>query len=393
MQKYEHLKVQYLLNPEITFLNFGSFGACPKPVFEAYQQFQLELEREPVQFITVKGLEYLKAAREKLADYIHCEAEDVVFMTNPSYAVNTVAKSLRLNPGDEILTTSIEYGACDKTWDFVCEATGAKYIRQPIPFPILSKDHFIDAFFKGLTDRTKVVFISQITSATGLILPVKEICEIAKSKGLMTFVDGAHVPGHIDLNLSALQADIYVGACHKWMMAPKGSSFLYVRKEWQPKLDPLVVSWGYKALFPSDSQFLDHHQMMGTRDYSAFLAVSNAIDFLKANNWPEVVQDCREIVQSNAFRFCELVGTSPIAPIDNEFIGQMFSIPVHVEAPEKLQRYLYEKYKIEIPVMRQNDATFIRYSINAFNSQNDLDILYAALKETIATTDFIEVKK
>lgn len=384
-----NLKSQFYITPDITFLNFGSFGATPKPVFEEYQRFQLELEREPVQFITVTGPAYVKRSREALAEYINCSADDLVFTTNPSYAINTIAKSFPFKPGDEILGTNIEYGALDRTWNYYCKKSGAKYIRQTIDLPIVSKEQVIEQFFKGLNAKTKAIHISQITSATGLILPVKEICEIAKAKGLMTIVDGAHVPGHIPLDLQALKADIYTGACHKWMMAPKGCSFLYVKKEYQELFDPLVISWGYEALFPSHSKFQDYHQFNGTRDFSAFLSIPSVIKFMKENNWEEVARSCRDLVKKNAKRFCDMVGSVPITPITDEFLGQMFSIPINCKEPEKLQRLLFEKYKIEIPVARQDEKRFIRYSIQVFNTQEDLDVLYRAIEDILKTTDLI----
>ena len=384
------LKTQFLLNPEITFLNFGSFGACPKPIFDDYQKWQLEMEREPVQFMTSRSLHYLKASREALGNYVNCHSDDLVFVPNPSYAVNIVSKSLDLKPGDEILTTNLEYGACDKAWKFICKKTGAKYIRQTIQLPLTTKEQFVEDFFKGLSPKTKLVFIGQITSTTALILPVKEICERAKQKGLMTFIDGAHVPGHIPLDLSELKVDMYTGACHKWMMTPKGTSFLYVKKEIQNLLDPLVVSWGYDSAAPSHSQFLDYHQMQGTRDFTGFLTVPTAIHFMKENNWEVVSTSCKELVRKNAKRFCDLLGSKPLCPVTEEFLGQMFSIPINSLEPEKLQRHLYDHYKIEIPVMRLDDKIFIRYSINAFNTQSDLDRLYDSLKEIIETTDFIK---
>lgn len=384
------MRSQFYITPDVTFLNFASFGATPKPVFKALQDFQLELEQEPVQFITVNGPQYLKRSREALAEYINCKADDLVYVTNPSYAINLIAKSMQLQPGDEILSTNIEYGALDKTWNFYCKKSGAKYVRQPITLPITSKEQIVDDFFKGLSAKTKAIFISQITSATGLILPVKEICDKAKEKGLFTIVDGAHVPGHIPLDLQALQADVYTGACHKWMMTPKGCSFLYVKKEFQNQFDPLIVSWGYDALFPSASRFLDYHQFNGTRDFSAFLTVPEAIKFMKDHNWESVARECRAIVQKNAIRFCELVGTRPISPINDDFIGQMFSIPINCDEPERLQRLLFEKYKIEIPAMRQDEKRFLRYSIQGFNSEKDLDVLYSALEDVVKTTDLLK---
>ena len=386
----QNLKQQFLLRDDITYLNFGSFGACPKPVFEKYQQFQLELEQEPVEFITVNGLKYLETAREALGSYMHCHKDDLVYVTNPSYAVNTVAKSLYLIVGDEILTTSLEYGACDKAWEYFCKKTGAVYIKQPISLPVKSKEEFVAEFFKGFSSKTKLIFISHITSSTALRLPVEEICAAAKEKGILTFVDGAHAPGQVPLNLQDSSFDMYTGACHKWMMTPKGSSFLYVKKELQHMIDPLVVSWGYNALFPSHSTFLDYHQMNGTRDYSAFLTIPAAIQFMETNNWSVVASDCRKLVQANAPAFCELLGASPLAPINDDFILQLFSAEIKTTEPEKLYRHFFDNYKIEIPVMRHGDKVYLRYSINAFNSQKDLDTLITAIKDIKNKTSLID---
>ncbi len=377
----ENLRDQFLLDPSITFLNFGSFGATPKPIFDAYQNWQRVLEAEPVQFIAFDGVKYLEASRAALAKFIGCpDKDDLVMVTNPSFAVNLIAKNFPLNEGDEILATDIEYGACDRTWDYYCKKNKATYRRQKINLPITSKEKFIEDFFEGLRPSTKAIFISHITSATGLIFPVKEICEIAKSKGLMTIVDGAHVPAHIAFNLTEIQADFYTGACHKWMMAAKGCSFLYAHKSVQHLCDPLIVSWGYKAFKPSHSSFLDYHQMIGTRDFSAFLTVEASIEFMEKNNWIAVSKKCHDIVLANAERFYKLLGTKSISPLTSEWIGQMISIPINSPEPEILQRKLFIDYKIEIPIMRQENDVYMRYSINAFNTVADLDTLYHALE-------------
>jgi isopenicillin-N epimerase len=386
-----NLKSQFLIDPEITFLNFGSFGACAKPVFEEYQRLQLELEKESIQFIAFNGPANLKKSREALGKYVGCDADDLVYTMNPTYAINIIAKSFPLKEGDEILSTNVEYGAMDRTWNYYCRKANAKYVRQPFTLPLVSKEKFVEDFFKVLTSKTKAIFISQITSTTALIFPVKEIVDAAKKKGLFTIVDGAHVPGHIDLNITELGADVYTGACHKWMCTPKGCSFLYVKKEHQHLFDPLLISWGYEAAMPSDSQFIDYHQMQGTRDFSAFLTVPKAIEFFKENSWKQVAANCRQIAHSNYQRFCDLLNTQPLAPISDEFLGQMCSMQIKTSAPEKLQRLLFEKYKIEVPVSRQDDKIFLRYSINAFNEQSDLDKLYNALSEIIKGTGLIEV--
>ena len=279
------LNDQFLLRPDITYLNFGSFGACPRPVFEQYQKFQLELEQEPVQFITNTGLQYVEKARKALGEYLDADADDLVFVTNPSYAVNIIAKSFALRAGDEVLTTEWEYGACDRTWQYYCDKAGARYVKQPIRLPLHSQQDFVDQLMAGVTKHTRLIFLSHITSSTAIRFPVEQVVAAARKLGIMTFVDGAHAPAQVPLSLRTLNADIYTGACHKWMMAPKGCSFLYVNKDYQEQFDPLVVSWGYKAMFPSPSKFQDYHQMQGTRDFSAFLTIPACIRFMEENNW------------------------------------------------------------------------------------------------------------
>jgi isopenicillin-N epimerase len=387
------MKSQFLLDNNITFLNHGSFGASPKPIFEEFQRLQFELEQEPVHFIQKKLPVDLKEAKKPLAKFIGCSEEDFFFTPNPTFAINTIMRSLNLKEGDEILTTNHEYGAMDRTWNFYCKMSGAKYVRQQILLPIVSKEQIIEEFWKGYTANTKVIFLNQISSSTALIFPVKEICEKAQQLGLITIVDGAHVPGHIDLNIQELNPDFYTGTLHKWMLAPKGSSFLYVKKEFQADIDPLVVSWGYESLAPSESQFLDYHEYQGTNDHSAFLCTPKVIQFLEENSWKEKSKDCRKMVLENYQRFCDLVGAKPICPISEEFLGQMASIPISTEKPAELKELLYSKYKIQIPIMPLNGIVYMRYSINVYNSQEDLEVLYQAITDIIESTDLIKVNR
>lgn len=385
------MKSQFLLDPTIIFLNHGSFGACPIPIFEEYQRFQLELETEPVYFIQKKQREYLNIAKERLAKYIGCKTNDFFFTPNPTFAINTIMRSLHLDSGDEILTTNHEYGAMDRTWNFYCKKSGAKYIRQNISLPVVSKERILEEFWSGYTSKTKIIFLNQISSATALIFPVKKICDKARELGLITIIDGAHVPGQIDLDITDLDPDFYTGTLHKWMLAPKGSSFLYVKKGFQEMLDPLIVGWGYESVSPSESQFLDYQEYQGTREISAFLCTPKVIDFLEENNWKAKSKECRKIVLDNYQRFCDLMNAQPICPISEEFLGQIASVPIKTSNPVELKELLFKKYKIEIPVMPLNGNYFLRYSINVYNSQEDLDILYQALQDIIKTTDLLEV--
>ena len=385
------MKSLFLLDSEITFLNHGSFGACPKPIFENYQYWQLELEKEPVQFIQKNSAQYLKTSKDALANYIGCSSDDFFYTTNPTVAVNTVLRSLNLEEGDEVLTTNHEYGAMDRTWSYFSKKKGIKYIRQNISLPILSKEQILNEFWSGYTSKTKIIFISHISSVTALVFPVKEICEKARELGLITIIDGAHVPGQLDLNIQELNPDFYTGALHKWMLAPKGVSFLYVKKTFQNSIDPLVVSWGYESESPSDSQFLDYHQHQGTRDISAFLTIPKAIEFLRVNNWEERAASCRKLIRDNYNKFCELLNSKPICPVTSEFLVQMCSIPIRTTKPLELKETLFHKYKIEIPVMKLEDKFFLRIAINGYNSQQDLEILQEALEDIIENSDLINL--
>jgi len=379
------VKNQFLLDPEITFLNHGSFGACPRPVFEAYLQWQLELERQPVDFLGRQAVGLLGIARAKLGEYLGCDAEDVVYFPNPTTAINMVARNLDLKPGDEILTTDHEYGAMSRTWGFICHKTGAKYIQRPVPLPVTSQEEFVENFWQGVTDRTQVVFISHITSPTALIFPVQEICRRARDAGILSIVDGAHAPGQIPVDLREIGADFYTGACHKWMLSPKGSSFLYACKEVQESLDPLVVSWGYQPDpgFGSGKQFIDYHEWQGTRDIAAFLAVPAAVEFMAANNWEEVGDSCHRLAVNAVERINAQTGLESIVPDGEEWFGQMVTARLPEVDVDALQVQLYDQYQIEIPLIRWNDQPLIRVSIQAYNSKEDVDTLLAALRSLL----------
>ena len=378
------LKNDFLLNPNYLHLNHGSFGACPKPIFEDYQRWQLALERNPVQFFVHDGNEQLHKSKTALAEYINCSPDDIVMTMNPSYAINIIAKSLDLSRWDEVLATNHEYGALDRTWDYYCKKAGAKYVQQEIPIPLSSKEEFIEEFWKGYTHKTKAIFISHITSMTATIFPVKEICERAKELGLITIVDGAHVPAHIPLDLAELEADIYTGACHKWMLTPKGSSFLYVKKEIQDQFDPLLISWGFNAEVPGKSKFLDYHQLQGTRDYSAFLTVPAALKYLKENDWRSVSAKCKQDILNNYESLCDVFDTKPIVPVTSEFLGQICSIPVPINDPLALKNILYNDYKIEVPVFNLREHVFLRLSAQAYVEQEDIDYLKTSLEEIVS---------
>lgn len=381
-----HLKDLFLLDPDVIFLNHGSFGAAPKPVFEAYQNWQRRLERQPVLFLGRELDALLLESRAALGEYLRADANDLVYIPNATHGANIIARALPLEPGDEVLTTDHEYGACDYTWEFICGKREARYVHQPIPLPVHSEEEIVEQFWSAVTPRTKAVYLSHITSATALRLPVEQICRRAREAGIFSIVDAAHAPGQISMDLRALDADVVFGNCHKWMMAPKGAAFLYVRRELQKMIRPLVVSWGYHAKpeITTGSQFVDYLQWTGTKDPSAALAVPDAIRFMAEHNWEQVRKDCHLLLSETLREICELTKLEPLYPFDSDFYVQMGIAPLPpLKDAFELKARLYDEYKIEVPVTDWNGRRFLRISIQGYNSREDTDKLLIALQRLL----------
>ena len=366
------LRGEFLLDPNVTFLNHGSFGACPRTVFDRYQEWQLELERQPVLFLARRLEELLGEARMALGAYVGADPDDLVFVPNATAGINVVARALGLESGDEVLSTDLEYGALDLTWNHVCTAVGAHYVRTPIRLPVQDADEIVESVWTGVNRRTRVLFISHVTSSTALTLPVARLCRRAREQGIRAVVDGAHVPGHIPLDLRALDADFYAGNCHKWLCAPKGAGFLYVRHELQPDIHPLVISWGYEG---DDPSFLSRHERQGTRDPSAYLTVPTAIEWQREHEWDSVRQRCHELAR----RARNELGLEPIAPDSTDFYGQMVTLRLPEGAPADLEERLYDGYRIEIPTFDHDGGRLIRPSFQGYNDARDLERLRDAL--------------
>jgi isopenicillin-N epimerase len=367
------LRDEFLLDPDVVFLNHGSFGACPRPVFETYQRWQLELERRPVEFLGRRLEGLLAEARARLAAYVGARADDLVFVPNATSALTVVARSLPLEPGDEILATDHEYGACDLLWRHVCNRAGASYVKAPVPLPVTTREEIVEAVSSRLTPRTRALFVSQVTSPTALVLPVAELCSRARAAGVLAVVDGAHGPGQLPLDLDSLGADVYAGNCHKWLCAPKGSGFLWARPEAQEWLEALVVGWG----FGDDATFLTRNERQGTRDPAAFLTVPTAIEWQEANGWDEARARCRALARLARDRLAELTGTPPLAP--DGLLAQMTSALLPPCDGKQLQRRLYDEHRVEVPVYEWNGQALLRASFQGYNGEDDLERLLAAL--------------
>jgi isopenicillin-N epimerase len=375
-----HLKEQFLLDPNIVFLNHGSFGATPKPVFDVYQAWQRELERQPVEFLGRRAIDLLAGSRAVLAKYLGTQRDNLVYVTNVTVGVNIVAHSLRLGPGDEVLATNHEYGACDRTWRFLAQKQGFSYNSQPISVPLTTDEDFIEQFWRGVTARTRLIFISHVTSPTASIFPVNKVCRLARARGLLTLVDGAHAPGQISLNLAKIGADFYTGNLHKWLSSPKGAGFLYACPEAQALLEPLIVSWGWQSEMPGPSQFVDQYEWQGTRDLAAFLSVPAAIQFQVENDWNKVREVCHALAVEAEKRIRALTNL-PSLYSDDTWFAQMFSASLPAKTDIlALKSRLYDGFRVEVPLMEWSGHKLIRVSVQGYNTHQDIDRLLLALK-------------
>jgi isopenicillin-N epimerase len=361
----------FLLDPGVVFLNHGSFGACPRPVFKEYQRLQLELEREPVEFLGLKRRypDLIAVARERLAAYAGAAAADLVLVPNATTAVNLVARSLDLRARDEIVGTTHEYGGNNLLWRSVCERSGARYLEIDTR-PANAVDDLLGAF----TPRTRALFVSHISSPTALRFPVEELCARARDAGVLSIVDGAHAPGQIALDLQAIGADFYTGNCHKWLCSPKGAGFLHVRPDAQPLLEPLTISWDW-----GEDRWADRHRWTGTHDPSAQLSVPAAIDFQAAHDWDAVRARCHKLAGRAARELGEL-GMEPLALNDDEYV-QMVAVHLPPCDAEALGVRLYREHRIEVLAQDWRGRPTLRVSFQGYNDESDLEALLSALRQ------------
>lgn len=376
------LKEPFLLDPAVTYLNHGAYGATPKPVFESYQRWQRLLEWEPVDFLSRKATERLAHSRTELARYLGTERDNVVYVNNGTVGLNIVARSLQLAPGDELLTTDHEHGGIDRLFRFMAQKNGFTIVKCRVEVPVTTHRDFIELFMSRVTRHTRVILISHLTSPTSLVFPVKEICARARALGIMTIVDGSHVPGQLPLTLPDIDPDFYVGILHKWLCAPKGCAFLYARPSAQDRLDPLVVSWGWEPKNPGPSKFVEFHEWQGSRDISAYLAVPDAIGFLKQHDWDVVRRKCRELALQAQSEISDLFDLAPYHPPLPEWHGQIVCarLPEGTDDVALLNR-LRQEFNIDVSVDRFHDWPRVRISIQAYNSVDDVDYLVSALRK------------
>jgi isopenicillin-N epimerase len=375
------------LDPEIVFLNHGSFGACPRAVLAEQAEIRARIEREPVLFLGRELEARLDGVRAELGPFLGAAPEDLAFVPNATTGVNAVLRSLEFEPGDEILITDHGYNACNNAVDFVCSQSGARRTQARVPFPIASEDGVIEAVLAALTPRTRLVLFDQVTSPTGLVFPAARLVALLRERGVEALVDAAHAPGMLALDLNATGAAFTTGNCHKWMCTPKGTAFLHVRRDLQERVRPTVTSHGANRRHPTRSRYLLEFDWVGTQDPSGLLAIPAALRFFREllpGGWQELRQRNHALALEG--RQLLLRALAVEAPAPETMLGSLVSVPLPAldaldsEAWDPLQAELFRAHRIEVPLFSFGGRRLLRISAQIYNERAEYQRLVDALR-------------
>ena len=375
----DSLRSHWLLDPEIAFVNHGSFGACPRAVLEAQTRYRERLEREPVTFFIRDGADLVRSAREVLGAFVGADADELAFVPNVTAGLNSILQSLRLGPGDEVIVTDHEYNATRNILDEVAKRSGCRVVVARIPFPIDTPEQALAAVRESVTPRTRLALLDHVTSPTGLVLPLERMIQLLHEHGVEVVVDGAHAPGMLALDLHALGADYYSANCHKWICSPKGAGFVYVPLERQGGVRPAIISHGANSGLDGPERFRREFEWTGTRDITPWLAVADAIDFMDGllpGGWPEVRKRNRELaLWARVQHVARVLGSD--LPCPDSMVGSLAAVvlPASKNFPSQgphahfdrhpLQDALFERYRVEIPVIRRPGSSELMVRLSA----------------------------
>lgn len=361
----ENILREWMLNPDVAYMNHGCFGARPRTVSETQQQWRDRIERDPIELLDRRRNELLDEAKQPLAEFLGVQSRDFGFITNATGGVNVVLRSLRFEPDDEILTVNHVYNAVRMSMKFIADSTGAKAIEVPLPLPVSSPDELIAAVETAITDRTKLIIVDHVTSPTAVVFPVKEIVERCERRGIDVLIDGAHAPGMLPLDIESLGAAYYTGNLHKWPSAPMGSAFLWVRKDKQRAIHPLTISHFYGLGLANEFSW------QGTRDISGWLSVPAALAYFDRYGWENVQQHNHAMATWVQAMLCEKWHVEPSTPRDGSMIGSMTTVRLpegvrRYESVDVLQQKLMKVHKIEVPIFDWDGTWWIRPSCQIY---------------------------
>lgn len=390
--EYDPMVQHWLLNREIVYLNHGSFGATPVKILEKQSEYRGRMELEPVDFFVNQWPVLMDQSKRKLAEFVHAEPDDMVFVQNSTTAVNQILTGFPFKSGDEWLVSSHAYGACMEAMKHYCSRNGIVLKTAMIPFPVENDDQILDAIGKEITEHTRLALIDHVSSPTGMIFPVEKIIEMLRIKGIMTLVDGAHAPGMLALDLAKLDPDFYVANCHKWICAPKGSAFMYVKTDWKELIKPLIISHFNDTDLGGNAHWGNQFMWDGTHDFSAYLCVGDTLEYLEGlheDGWSGIRKANHELVWQAGKFIAERLGFD--LPLEEKYIGSLLTLPMpdgeegfpkFNETPP-LKKLLYDKYRIQVPVFMFPKAPrqWLRISAQLYNNMEQYEYLADCLGE------------
>jgi isopenicillin-N epimerase len=376
------LKSEWLLDPKITFLNHGSFGSVPKCVLVEQTRWRLRIEADPIEMLTRRRDELLEVAKKAVGTWLRMEPNDFGLVSNATEGINAVLRSLKLGPGDELLTTTHVYHAVRQAMKYVAVQSGAAYREIEIPLPIESPEVIVEQIANGLSAKTRLLVVDHVTSPTAVVFPVERIVAECASRGVDVLIDGAHAPGMVPLNVADLGAAYYAGNLHKWACAPKGSAFVWVRPDRQPGIHPLIISHFLGEGFAREFSW------QGTRDISNWLSIPRALEFMSELGWDRIMSH-NHAMATWAQRFlCESWNVDPISPADGSMLGCMATVPLpppldHLSESDvhSLQQRLHSEFKLEVPIVCWGGRTFVRPCCQVYNAPEDYQRLRAVVDE------------
>ncbi|MEA2699968.1 MAG: isopenicillin-N epimerase [Myxococcales bacterium] len=386
------------LDPAVTYLNHGAYGSCPHPIQEAARAFRARFERAPMQFVLreVEGL--LDQARAAAGTLLGAEADDLVFVTNATTAVNTVLASLSFDPGDELLVTDHAYNACRNALAFHAQRTGARVVVAKVPFPLADVEEIIAAVMGAVTPRTRLALLDHVSSPTALVFPVELLVPALAARGVDTLIDGAHAPGMVPVDLRAFRPTYYAANLHKWCCLPKTAAVLYVQRDRQPHLRPLVISHGANSPRSDRSRFRVEFDWTGTHDPSPAMSLPAALDYLAGllpGGLPALRARNHELVVTARRQLADALGV-PL-PCPDELLGSMAALPLPTTptatTPADLYETLWRRHQIEAPVYDwpAPGNPFIRVSAQIYNDESQYrrlaQVLIAELNLQDGVTD------